>query len=130
MSRSSPSTSLFILPMRAANSPPTTTANGLPLSSPHPQGHGGHENRLRPSADEEATIKACLDIYERWFVSKESQPEPIAHNTVAYRDVVVGQLSLIFTPPPPGILRDLEAGRRHALLCKQARTSCAASVGS
>ena len=31
----------------------------------------------------EATIKACLDIYERWFVSKESQPEPIAHNTVA-----------------------------------------------
>ena len=78
----------------------------------------------------EATIKACLDIYERRFVSKESQPEPIAHNAVAYRDVVVGQLSLIFTPPPPGILRDLEAGRRHALLCKQARTSCAASVGS
>ena len=31
----------------------------------------------------EATIKACLDIYKRWFVSKQSQPESIAHNTVA-----------------------------------------------
>ena len=65
----------------------------------------------------EATIKACLDIYERRFVSKESQPEPIAHNIVAYRDVVVGQLSLVFTLR---ILPDLEAGRRHALLGKQA----------
>ena len=73
----------------------------------------------------EATIKACLDIYERRFVSKESQPEPIAHNIVAYRDVVVGQLSLIFTPR---ILPDLEAGRRHALLCKQA-TDILRSIG-
>ena len=73
----------------------------------------------------EATIKACLDIYERRFVSKESQPEPIAHNIVAYRDVVVGQLSLVFTLR---ILPDLEAGRRHALLCKQA-TDILRSIG-
>ena len=49
----------------------------------------------------EGTVKACLDIYERWFVSKETQPEPIAHNTVAYRDVVVGQFSLIVNPLHP-----------------------------
>ena len=72
----------------------------------------------------EATIKACLDIYERRFVSKESQPEPIAHNIVAHRDVV-GQLSLVFTLR---ILPDLEAGRRHALLCKQA-TDILRSIG-
>ena len=72
----------------------------------------------------EATIKACLDIYERRFVSKES-PDPIANNIVAYRDVVVGQLSLVFTL---SILPDLEAGRRHALLCKQA-TGILRSIG-
>ena len=72
----------------------------------------------------EATIKACLDIYERRFVSKESQPEPIAHNIVAYHDVV-GQLSRILTPR---ILPDLEVGRRPALLCKQA-TDILRSIG-
>ena len=72
----------------------------------------------------EATIKACLDIYERGFVSKDS-PEPIAHNIVAYRDVVVGQLSRILTPR---ILPDLEAGRRHALPRKQA-TDILRSIG-
>ena len=73
----------------------------------------------------EATIKACLDIYERRFVSKESQPEPIAHNIVANRDVVVGQLSRILTPR---ILPDLEAGGRHPLLGKQA-TGILRSIG-
>ena len=80
---------------------------------------------LDPPPTNEATIKACLDIYERRFVSKESQPEPIAHNIVAYRDVVVGQLSLVFTLR---ILPDLEAGRRHALLGKQA-TGILRSIG-
>ena len=75
----------------------------------------------------EATIESYLDIYSRWFVSKESQPEPIAHNIVACRDVVVGQLSLVFTLR---ILPDLEVDPRHALLCKQATESCAASAGS
>ena len=42
-----------------------------------------------PPPTNEATIKACLDIYERRFVSEESQQEPIAHNIVAHRDVVV-----------------------------------------
>ena len=42
-----------------------------------------------PPLTNEATIKAYLDTYERRFVSKESQPEPIARNIVAYRDVVV-----------------------------------------
>ena len=61
----------------------------------------------------EATIKACLDIYERWFVSKESQPEPIAHNIVAYRDVVVGQLSLIITPPPASFRTSMRVADTH-----------------
>ena len=79
---------------------------------------------LDPPPTNEATIKACLDIYERRFVSKESQPEPIAHNIVAYRDVV-GQLSRILTPR---ILPDLEAGGRHPLLGKQA-TGILRSIG-
>ena len=40
---------------------------------------------LDPPPTNEATIKACLDIYSRRFVSKESHPEPTAHNIVAYR---------------------------------------------
>ena len=38
----------------------------------------------------EATINACLDIYERWFVTKESQPESITHNTVATATLLSG----------------------------------------
>ena len=80
---------------------------------------------LDPPPTNEATIKACLDIYERRVVSRESQPEPIAHNIVAYRDVVVGQLSLILTPR---ILPDLVVGGRHPLLGKQA-TDILRSIG-
>ena len=74
----------------------------------------------------EATIESYLDIYSRWFVSKESQPEPIAHNIVAYRVLLgISRWSLTLR-----ILPDLEVDPRHALLCKQATESCAASAGS
>ena len=74
-------------------------------------------------------IKTCLDIYERWFVTKESQPEPIAHNTVAYRDVVAGQLSLI-VPPPPASFRTARWAADTHRCANRRQTSCAASVGS
>ena len=42
-----------------------------------------------PPLTNEVTTEACLDIYERRFVSTDS-PEPIAQNIVAYRVVVAG----------------------------------------
>ncbi|EKE37256.1 hypothetical protein ENUP19_0247G0014 [Entamoeba nuttalli] len=43
------------------------------------------------------TISNCLSIYESWFLEEVGTPKPISDNLVGYCDVVVGQISLLFS---------------------------------